>query len=41
LADFFSDEEVFIAYGLEKHSQEDFDLDSEGIYISLFIEALS
>lgn len=29
LADFFGDEDVFIAYGPEKYSHDDFDLDSE------------
>lgn len=29
LADLFGSEDIFIAYGLEKHSHDDFDLDSE------------
>jgi hypothetical protein len=37
LADFFSDDEVFIAYGLEKYSHEDLDLDSEGIPINYML----
>lgn len=30
LIDFFSEEDIFIAYGPEKYSHDDFDLDSEG-----------
>ncbi|EEC12471.1 myosin light chain kinase, putative, partial [Ixodes scapularis] len=32
LADLFGSEDIFIAYGLEKHSHDDFDLDSEGAW---------
>lgn len=30
LADFFKNDDIFIAYGPEKYSHDDFDLDSDG-----------
>ena len=36
LKDFFLDEDMFIAYGSEKCSHDDFDLDTEGKFEIFF-----
>ena len=37
LADFFKEDSVFIAYGPEKYSMDDFDLDNDGEYQELLL----